>query len=91
MGEELRHGRGDGRDAGRDGHGDGQDVVNHEGRGGDEPRHFSQVRAGDGVGAAALGVLEDDLRVGDGEDGQEADDQGADRQRHGHGEGAGQH
>ena len=62
------------RDAGRDGDGDGERVVDDQRGGGHEARVGAEVGPGDGVGAAAHRIGVDDLAVGEHQDRQEGDD-----------------
>ena len=78
---EVRERRCDLRDAGRDGHGDGQDVVGQQGGAGGLRGQLAQVVACDDVRAAAAGVGVDGLLVREGQDGQQDDD--ADGEGHG--------
>ena len=56
-------------DGRRDGY--GHDVVDEQGRGGDQPEDRREVRARDDIGAAAVGVRAADLPVRHGHDGEE--------------------
>ena len=67
-------------DAAGDAHRDGEDVVDEQGRAGDQRRDRAEVLLGDDVGAAAARVGEDRLAVaGDDDRQQDGDDQ---RDRH---------
>src|ERR1700739_3618552 len=59
------------RYAGGDAYGRGQDVVDHQRRGGGEPRFFTQILAGDGVAAAAARVSSDGLAIAEIDDHQQ--------------------
>jgi hypothetical protein len=61
--------------------GDGHDVVDHQGRGGNEPEVGAEVLAGDDVGASAVGISTADLAVAEGDDGQHQRDRGGDEDR----------
>ncbi len=61
-------------DAGRDGDGDGEGVVDDQRGGGDQAGVGAEVGAGDRVGPAAHRVGVDHLAVGEDQDGQEGDD-----------------
>ena len=68
--EEAREDRGQRRDAGRDGDGDGQHVVGQQGAGGHQAGTPPEVVAGHDVRAAAVGIGADGLLVADHHDGQ---------------------
>ncbi len=81
IGVERPDRRRDRRDPGGDAHRDGEDVVDHERRPGDEARIAAEVLAGDDVGPAPLGVREDRLPVGAHDDRDEDGDGHGDRER----------
>ncbi len=77
VGRERGDRGGDGGDPGGDRHGDGEDVVEHQPGGGDEPGDQTEVVGGDDVRAPAAGVRADRLAVGEPDD----DHQHEDRER----------
>ncbi len=73
------HGGDERAHAGRDAHGGGEDVVDHQGGRGQQARALAQVLAGHGVGAAAVRIGVDGLPVAEVDDGQQDHDRRAHR------------
>ena len=67
--------------AGGEADGHGEHVVDHHRGGRQQARPTAQVRLGHRVGAAALGVRRDHLRVGDDQEREHRDDHDRDRHR----------
>jgi len=72
------YGGDEGADSGGDSDGRCEHVVDHEGRRGEQAGGITEVLAGNGEGAAAVGIGFDGLRVGEVEDDEEDEDGGGD-------------
>ncbi len=75
---ERRHGRDERTHACGDPDGGGEDVVDHESRGGEQTRAIAEVLTGDGEGAAPVRISLDGLGVGEVEDDEQDEDGGGD-------------
>jgi hypothetical protein len=76
---ELRHRRGKCADTGRDADRDVEDIVDHQGAGGEQAGIRSEVFPGDGVGTTIARIGLDGLPIGKVEQRQEYQDGGHDR------------
>ena len=79
MGLQAGSGRDERAYAGRDAHSGGENVVDHQGSGGQQPRALAQVLRGYRVRAAAFWVSVDGLPVAEVDNRQQNHDGGADR------------